>query len=127
MHRLLILLVLLAACSSAPPPVTFVNDPTGLLVQNGWTLAGGADVAPFTVPPQGSYDAAAQQLLDASKAAGLDFSALAGRELALQSFPLQEPASTGQPVRGNVLMDGSDVAGAWLSVGEQVYAINVKP
>ncbi|MBC8163247.1 MAG: DUF4830 domain-containing protein, partial [Roseiflexaceae bacterium] len=70
---------------------------------------------------------ATQQRLDASKAAGLDFSTQAGKQLSLQSFPLVESSSDRQPMRGNVLMDGRNVAGAWLSVGEQVYALNAKP
>lgn len=130
MFRLSVLFVFVLAltgCGSPPSPAsTPINDPTALLVQNGWTLGGGAETAPFTVPT-GSYDTAAQALLDASKAVGLDFSALAGKELAIQSYPLNEASSGGQPVRGNVLMDGANVVGAWLSVGDQVYALNTKP
>ncbi len=127
-YLLAILALTLAACGAAPQSTSApINDPTALLVQSGWTLGGGADITSFTVPAQGSYDATQQQILDVSKAAGLDFSRFAGKALSLQTYPLNEASSGGQPVRGNVLMDGANVAGAWLSVGDQVYALSAKP
>lgn len=128
LFNITLLALALAACSAAPQTASVpVNDPTALLVQSGWTLGSGAEITSFTVPAQGSYDAIQQQMLDVSKVAGLDFSRFAGKPLSLQTYPLNEASSGGQPVLGNVLMDGANVAGAWLTVGDQVYALNAKP
>lgn len=130
MFGLAIWLFALVGCggsTAAAPVVAPVNDPTGLLIQYGWTINGTGQSAPFTVPPQGNYDQPTQRLLDASKTVGLDFSPLAGKDLRVQIFPLNETSKGGQPVNGHVLMNGKDVVGAWLSVGEQVYALNAKP
>lgn len=127
---LLCAVVLLAACgtpaATIPKPV---NDPTGIVAQNGWTLDSGAETVPFTVPAPGKYDAAAQQQLDASKQIGLDFSTFAGKELSTLVFPLSQKAASGQSLHGNVLMNGADVVGAWLSVdgASSAYALNAKP
>lgn len=123
----LLALLTLTACAAPKAAVAPINDQTALLVQNGWSLAGGSDPAQYTVAAQGSADQAAQQALDASKKIGLDFTALAGKQLTLQNFPLNEPSTSGQSVRGNVLMDGTNVVGAWLTVGDAIYALNAKP
>ena len=122
-----LLLITLAACGSPRAAQAPINDQTALLVQNGWSLAGGSDASQYTVVAQGSADQAAQQALTASKAIGLDFAGLAGKQLTLQNFPLSEAASSGQAVRGNVLMDGTNVVGAWLTVDGKIYALNAKP
>jgi hypothetical protein len=123
--------LVLAACggTSQATIAAPINDPTGLLNQYSWSPSTGAEVSTVVVPQQGQFGVDFTLYLDASKAVGLDFSPLAGKELSLQTFPLNQQTSDNQPIRAHILMDGENVVGAWLSADNAVpgiYPLNAK-
>ena len=111
------------------------NPELSLLHKYGWTVVGEPADSTIELPAPIDRLLVSRLRLSASKRIGLDFGDQAGKTLAVRTYKVTNDAERGHEIRAYLLLSGTKVVGAWLSVagkeGEElapnIYALNVNP